>query len=77
MKRSRQYKKAMLKAIDKARSVYDGISTHMYSKTDGLRVIRRFEKVNSINFDPLNSTHLRMIQGNARHERFFRMARYI
>jgi hypothetical protein len=77
MKRSNRYKKAMLKAIDRARQVSNGIDTKLLTKANGLRVIRRFEDVNSIDFDPFDSTHLRMITGMARHERFFRKAGYI
>lgn len=42
------------------------------SRTCGLRVIRRFEKVNGITFDPSNYRHLEMIRGNAEYEEFFR-----
>ncbi len=77
MNRSRKYKKAMLKAIDIARSVSNGIDVKKYSKTDGFRVIKRFEAVNDISFDPFDSSHLRMITGKANHERFFRMSKYI
>jgi hypothetical protein len=69
-----RYVKAMLKAIDEARRCgwYGGVTE---SKTDGLRVIRRFEKVNSINFDPFDSAHIDMVSGCAEYENFFRKAR--
>jgi len=71
--KDKRYIKAMLKAIDVARSEHDRKS----SKTDGLRVIKRFELVNQVSFDPLDKSHLQMISGNASNERFFRMAGYV
>lgn len=67
--------KAMMKAIDIARISYflGGKS----SKTDGLRVIRRFERVNGVVFDPNNSNHLSVVSGNGHNENFFRKARMV
>jgi hypothetical protein len=65
------YVKGMMRAIDKARNpslIYD----KRFSKTDGLRVIRSFERVNEIPFDPYNKTHLLYISRMAGHEHFFR-----
>ncbi len=64
---TKKYNYAMLKAIDKARS-----GTPKYSKTDGLRVIKRFEKVNNVKFDPYSSTEVMIITGRAKWEFFFR-----
>jgi hypothetical protein len=60
----------MLKAIDCA--TFD-LSNHsqMPSKTDGLRTIKSFERVNKIAFDPCNERHLNVIKGMAGNERFF------
>lgn len=63
MTRSRKkYVKAMLKAIDAARSESSG-PKRKFSKTDGLRVIKRFEKVNNIAFDPFNIHHVDIVSG--------------
>lgn len=70
---SRQkYVRAMMKAIklactDAFEHVHD-----LGSRADGLRAIRRFEKVNQVAFDPHNSTHLMKISGCARYESLFR-----
>lgn len=64
------YIKAMLKAINLARS--ESSLNPKSSMTDGLRVIRRFEKINNIKFDPFNKTHLNKIAYNGSHESFFR-----
>lgn len=65
--------KAMMKAIDKARDCGDC----KYSKTDGLRAIKRFERVNGISFNPFNKYHIEAISGSAGDERFFRIAGYV
>lgn len=59
-----RYKPAMIKAIKLAGS----------SKTDGLRVIRLFEKMNGVRFDPFDNSHLNLISGMGHHESFFRQA---
>lgn len=47
------------------------------SKTDGLRVIRRFERVNGVAFDPRNSSHVSAVAGNGHNENFFRRAKRV
>ena len=67
----RKYVKAMLKAINKAREPVWNFDKPV-SKTYGLRVIRRFEKVNRTRFDPFDSLHVEMCTGHGNHEQFFR-----
>lgn len=69
-RKRRRYVAEMMQAIDMASTSYflGGKS----SKTDGLRVIRRFEKINGIAFDPKNSGHLSVVSGNGHNENFFR-----
>lgn len=59
--------RAMLKAIDLAK----GKST----RTDGLRVIRSFEDVNGVAFDPNNLSHQLLVCGRGDTEGFFRAIR--
>ena len=76
-KRSKRYLRAMLRAIDLARkpdTFWDG---KRYSKTYGLRVIKTFERVNGVPFDPFNGEHLSLIEGNAHHEHFFRTGKQL
>ena len=73
---SKRYIYAMLRAVDKAREPF-WIGEQWQSKTDGLRVIRRFERVNKTSFDPFNEEHLNLIAGHASHEAFFRKAGYV
>ena len=73
---SKRYTYAMIKAISKARDPV-WIGEQRQSKTDGLRVIRRFDRVNKTAFNPLNEEHLELIAGNASHEAFFRKAGYV
>ena len=73
---SKRYTYAMMKAIDKARQPV-WIGEQLQSKTDGLRVIRRFERVNKTSFNPFSKEHLKLVAGNASHEAFFRKARYV
>ena len=65
-----------MKAIAHAQS-----DNHLYtgtpSRTDGLRVIKRFEKENEISFNPFDLCHIDMISGKAIHERIFRKSRRI
>ena len=69
----KRYIRAMLRAINKARvSVWDGKKT---SKTNGLRVIRRFEKVNKCDFNPFDKYHVELIVGHGDDEEFFRSAK--
>jgi hypothetical protein len=66
----KKYVKAMLNAIEYARkNVFD---KNLSSKTDALRVIRRFEKVNNCVFNPFDKIHLEYIAGCGTHENFFR-----
>lgn len=64
------YLKAMIKAIDKAR--YCRSNDTYCSKTDGLRVIRRFEAVNSVKFNPFDGDHVALVSGWAWNESFNR-----
>lgn len=73
---SKHYTYAMMKSIDKAREP-SWIGEQWQSKTDGLRVIRRFERVNKTAFNPFSEEHIELIAGNASHEAFFRKARYV
>jgi hypothetical protein len=73
---SDRYTYAMMKAIDKAREPV-WIGEQRQSKADGLRVIRRFERVNKTAFNPFNGEHLGCVEGNASHEAFFRKAGYV
>ena len=73
---SKRYAYAMLRAVDKARAPV-WIGEKWQSKTDGLRVIRRFERVNKTSFDPFSEAHLELTAGNASHEAFFRKAGYV
>ena len=66
------YRKYMFKAIDAARN---SLFENRASKTDGLRTIKEFEKVNSIQFDPFNSFHVQTISGLANFTAFFRAAK--
>lgn len=69
---------AMMKAIDEARKPDPMlIGKQSHSKTDGLRVIRRFEMVNGVAFNPFSEEHLELVAGNAGHEVFFRKAGYM
>ena len=74
--KSKRYTYSMMKAIDKAREPI-WIGEKLQSKTDGLRVIRRFERVNKTAFNPFSEKHLEFIAGNASHEAFFRRAGYV
>lgn len=62
--RRKIYVFAMIRAINLAGS----------SKTNGLRAIKRFERINLMGFDPLNPRHLAIIAGCGEHEDFFRKA---
>lgn len=68
-----RYVRAMLKSIEYARE--KTMHANRMSKTDGLRVIKRFEKVNGIAFDPFNPMHNNIIYGCANDESFFRAIR--
>ena len=66
--RRRKYVRQMMKALRLAQT--DWLTKGRHSKTDALRVIKRFEEVNGIAFDPCNDSHLRMITSRASHEHF-------
>ncbi|NCN51914.1 hypothetical protein GW931_02790 [archaeon] len=56
----RRYVKAMMNAITKIREGPDG---KISSKTDALRVIRKFERVNSCTFNPFDFSHVITVMG--------------
>jgi hypothetical protein len=70
------YRRAMMRAIDIARTdVFD--SNYRASKTDGLRAIRTFERINNIDFDPFDKTHILKVSGYGHDIEFFRRAKKI
>lgn len=64
------YVRAMMRCIKSA--TFDILTEQISSKTDGLRVIKRFEKVNKIKFDPFNINHRELVIGHGMNESFFR-----
>ncbi len=67
----KKYVHAMLNAINKARrSIW--MFEQQESKTNGLRVIRRFELVNKTTFNPFDKTHIEHIHGNGNNESLIR-----
>jgi hypothetical protein len=64
------YVRGMLNSIERARE--NTIYKNKMSRTDGLRVIKRFEKVNGITFNPFCAAHNEKIRGCANNESFFR-----
>lgn len=68
-----RYVKAMMEAIKLAQATTFGVGK-LSSKTDGLRAIRRFEKINKVKFDPFSTVHTRFVTGCGIHEEFFRSA---
>ena len=73
----KRYVRAMMSAIRKAAKTSDWWGGVDASKTNGLRVIKTFEKVNGIPFDPFDPAHIRLIEGNGHHEEFFRKMRML
>ena len=71
----KKHVKAMMRAIKYATTPAN--KDKRESKTNGLRVIRRFESVNNIKFDPANRSHLDYIYGCAHIEGFLRKAKLI
>ena len=67
-----RYKRAMFKAIKEAMTDVFPYVNKYGSRSDALRVLKRFEKVNGFKFNPFNKNHVFMIAGCARHENFFR-----
>ncbi len=63
------YVRAMMRAIAEARN---GIYISKPPRTYGLRVIKTFEDVNGIKFDPFDDSHVDRIRGMANYEWFFR-----
>lgn len=55
----RRRRRAMMSAIDKAAGDC--------SRLAGARVIRDFEHINGLKFDPLDSTHVLMVSGMAKY----------
>lgn len=70
MRRSREYVRAMLEAIDYAASetaLFKGTT-----RTNGLRCVRTFEDVNGFEFNPFDKSHVEHIRGMAVHEAIHR-----
>jgi len=77
-RKRRKYVRAMFKAIEAARRPGRLFrNADRGSVADGLRVIKDFERVNEIKFDPFDSYHVDKISGMATHKNFFRRARQI
>ncbi len=72
----KKYVYAMLKAVDKARSPVWAFE-QQESKTNGLRVIRRFERVNKTTFNPFDKSHINWIHGHASTESLSRKLAFI
>jgi hypothetical protein len=73
MKTRKQYVSAMIDAIELARKDnWTGIQT---TRADALRAIKRFERINGVEFDPFCHWHLRVIEGKGLHEDFTRRAK--
>ena len=74
MYKKRKYIKAMLEAIDGARtSVWN--ESHRTTRTNGLRAIKTFERVNGVAFNPFDESHLLKVAGEGIDEAFFRRAK--
>jgi len=73
MKTRKQYVSAMIYAVELARK--DTWTSKKTTSTNGLRAIRRFERVNDIPFNPFDPWHLRRIEGAGSHEAFFRKSK--
>lgn len=65
------YVRAMMKAIRGACN--KTMHKNQMPLTYGLRVIKRFERINKVKFDPFDSAHCDIIYGCANDEAFFRM----
>ncbi len=72
----KKYVYAMLRAIDKARSPV-WVFEQQESKTNGLRVIRRFERVNKTTFNPFDKSHVDYIHGHGNNESLSRSLRLV
>jgi hypothetical protein len=72
-RQDRKWRKAMMAAIRRSAretSLFKGTTL-----TNGLRCIRTFERVNGIAFDPFNSYHCQIVDGNGVHEGIYRKLR--
>lgn len=70
------YVSGMMKAIKQAQyNVWN--KDKPASKTNGLRVIRRFEKINQIEFDPYDNFHVKTISGHGTDEAHFRRVKLL
>ena len=63
----------MSDAIEMARK--DTRTGRHTTRADALRAIKRFERINGVEFDPFCHWHLRVIEGKGSHEGFNRRAR--
>ena len=68
-----KYRRGVLKGIEIARNSSSG----KCSKTDGLRVIRRFEEVNKCPYDHESLSHTYLVRGKANNESMFRRLKKI
>jgi len=75
LRKRKKYVRGMMKAIESARKPKACYVNNNFSKTDALRVIKRFEKVNKMQFDPYDKRQIACISGKARYESFFRNAK--
>lgn len=75
MKTRKQYVSAMIYAIELSRK--DTWTGRKSTSANGLRGIRKFERVNEIDFNPFDSSHLMKIEGAGSHEDFLRRAKRI
>jgi len=66
------YVRAMMKAIHAACSDTFEYLNAAGTRTDALRAIRTFEKVNGCPFNPHKDYHVNKIRGCSRHEGLFR-----
>ena len=73
--RRRIYVIRMMRAIEIAR--YRGWYANKATRTEGLLVIRTFERINGCAFDPANAVHLDMVRGRANEAAFFRSAGWV
>lgn len=70
----RRYRKAMMNAISfAAQNPWN--DDKPASKTDGLRVIHSFERVNKTKFNPFDGCHVELVAGHGKDESFFRALR--
>lgn len=70
-----RYARAMIAALDRCRR--DCISGHEVSRFWAARVIRDFERINGVKFDPFNGYHCSIIAGWGPHRKFMARQRDI